>query len=80
MNKHEVLVQHTVRKAKDGKPLQTKFPANVWLKIKRIQTYPQAGKWEEVTQTVPTPPEATAEAPAKKPTRRKPATKKTTAK
>lgn len=76
MNSNEIQVRHTVRKDAEGKPLKNSFPANVWLKIRNIQTYAAAGKWEEITQTVPTPPEAKKTAPAKKTVRRAPAKKK----
>jgi len=75
MKGNEITARHTVRKDLKGAPLETNFSLRVWQKIQKQQlgNYDAQGRWELVTKTVETPPEAATKQPVKKATRgRKP--------
>jgi hypothetical protein len=67
MKNNEVIAQHTVRKDKDGNPVQTTFTLIAWEKVRKQQSgnYSRQGRWE-LAPSVKTPPEAEAPEPEKK--------------
>jgi hypothetical protein len=68
MTNNEVKVKHTVRKDAKGNALITTFTRVAWMAVckQQIGNYARQGRWEEMPETVATPPEAGQDQPKPK--------------